>query len=124
MTTSAGGSGDNSGDRSSLERRATARAYVQAAIGRLGHVLGFRAWERIGLARQRMRGRRVRISKILAWKRSTPKLTDEEVEMFGTYDDRELVARYNARQEASGLAAIRRSMTKVRVVATKIFRSG
>ena len=107
-----------------LERRATARAYVRTAIGRLGHILGFRTWERIRLNRHRMRIRRVRISKILALKRGMPKQTDEYVEMFGTDDDRELIACYNARQEASGMAAIHRSVAKVREAARKIVRSG
>ena len=46
------------------------------------------------------------------------------MEMFGTDDDRDLIARYNARQEASGMAAINRSVAKVREAARKIFRSG
>ena len=121
MATSAGGS--RATDRT-LERRATARAYVRTALGRLGHILGFRAWERIGLIRQRIRVRRVRISKILELKRENPKPTDEYVEMFGTDDDRDLIARYNVRQEASGMAAIHRSVAKVREAARKIFRSG
>ena len=121
MATDAGGS--KATDRT-LERRSTARAYVRTALGRLRHILGFRAWERIGLCRHRMRVRRVRISKILEIRRKNPRPTDENVEMFGTDDDRDLIARYNARQEASGMAAIHRSVAKVREAARKIFRSG
>ena len=76
------------------------------------------------MIRQRIRVRRVHISKILEIRRENPRPTDEYVEMFGTDDDRDLIARRNARQEASGMAAIQRSVAKVREAARKIFRSG
>ena len=88
---------------STLERRASARAAVRNQMEATGHSLEFRPEERIGLLKCRIR----------RWvKRAFQR--EFNVELHGTDDDRELMARYNARREGSGLAEFDRNVERLR----------
>lgn len=94
-----------------LERRASARMVVRATLTRAGHSLDYRPSERLGLVSGRVR----------RWiKKAYEKLSlcvrnvESDVEMYGTPEDRALMARYNARREESGLAEIDHSVARVR----------
>ena len=85
-----------------FERRASARAAVRNQLKRTGHSLEFRPEERVGLVS------RSQISK------ADRKFQHEfNVELHGTDDDRELMARYNARREESGLAEFDRNVSRL-----------
>ena len=89
---------------STLERRASARAAVHNQLEPTGHSLEFRPEERVGLLRCRIRRWVKRAFQCFELGRENRKFQREfNVELHGTDDDRELMARYNARCEASGL---------------------
>ena len=85
-----------------LERRASARASVRNNLERIGHSLEFRPEERVGLLKCRIRRWVKRAFECFELDRENRKFQREfNVELHGTDDDRELMARYNARREAS-----------------------
>ena len=87
-----------------LEHRVSARASVRNQLEPTGHSLEFRPEERVGLLRCRIRRWVKRAFQCFELGRENRKFHREfNVELHGTDDDRELMARYNARREASGL---------------------
>ena len=100
---------------STLERRASARAAVRNQMEPTGHSLEFRPEERVGLLRCRIRRWVKRAFQCFELGRENRKFQREfNVELHGTDDDRELMARYNARREASGLAEFDRNVERLR----------
>ena len=100
---------------STLERRASARAAARNQMEPTGHSLEFRPEERVGLLRCRIRHLVKRAFQCFELKKANRKFQHEfNVELYGTDDDRELMARYNARREASGLAEFDRNVEKLR----------
>ena len=100
---------------STLERRASTRAAVRNQMEPIGHFLEFRPEERVGLLRCRIRRWVKRAFQCFELDRENRKFQHEfNVELHGTDDDRELMARYNARREVSGLAEFDRNMSKLR----------
>jgi len=100
---------------STLERRASARAAVRNQMEATGHSLEFRPEERVGLLRCRIRRWVKRAFQCFELGRENRKFQREfNVELHGTDDDRELMARYNARREASGLAEFDRNVERLR----------
>ena len=89
---------------STLERRASARAVVRNQMEATGHSLEFRPEERVGLLKCRIRRWVKRAFQCFELGLENRKFQREfNVELHGMDDDRELMARYNARCEASGL---------------------
>ena len=100
---------------STLERRASARATVRNQMEPTGHSLEFRPEERVGLLRCHIRRWVKRAFQCFELGRENRKFQREfNVELHGTDDDRELMARYNARREASGLAEFDRNVERLR----------
>ena len=98
-----------------LERRASARASVCNNLEPTRHSLEFRPEERVGLLRCRIRRWVKRAFQCFELGRENRKFQREfNVELHGTDDDRELMARYNARREASGLAEFDRNVERLR----------
>ena len=94
-----------------VEQRASARLAVRDRLTSVGHSLKFWPSDRLGLISGRVR----RWIKKAVEKIALCNIPDEiEVELYGTEDDRNLMARYKARREASGMAEIDRSMARVR----------
>ena len=82
-----------------------------------GHSLEFRPEERVGLLRCCIRRWVKRAFQCFELGRENRKFQREfNVELHGTDDDRELMARYNARREASGLAEFDRNVSRLREV--------
>ena len=99
---------------STLERRASTRAAVRNQMEPIGHFLEFRPEERVGLLRCRIRRWVKRAFQCFDLGRENRKFHREfNVELHGTDDDRELMARYNARREASGLAEFDRNVERL-----------
>ena len=99
---------------STLERRASTRAAVRYQMEPTGHSLEFRPEERVGLLRCRIRRWVKRAFQCFELGRENRKFQREfNVELHGTDDDRELMARYNARREASGLAEFDRNVERL-----------
>ena len=99
---------------STLERRASARAAVRNQMEPTRHSLEFRPEERVGLLRCRIRRWVKRAFQCFEVGRENRKFQCEfNVELHGTNDDRELMARYNARREASGLAEFDRNVERL-----------
>ena len=100
---------------STLERRVSARAAVRNQMEATGHSLEFRPEKRVGLLRCRIRRWVKRTFQCFDLGRENHKFQREfNVELHGTDDDRELMARYNARREASGLAEFDRNVERLR----------
>ena len=100
---------------STLERRASARAAVRNQMEPTGHFLEFRPEKRIGLLRCRIRRWVKRAFQCFELGRENRKFQREfNFELHGIDDDRELMARYNARREASGLAEFDRNVERLR----------
>ena len=100
---------------STLERRASARAAVRNQLVPTGHSLEFRPEERVGLLRCRIRRWVKRAFQCFELGRENRKFQREfNVELYSTDDDRELMARYNAKREASGLAEFDRNVERLR----------
>ena len=90
---------------STLERHASARASVRNQLEPTRHSLEFQPEECVGLLRCCIRRWVKRVFQCFELGRENHKFQREfNVELHGTDDDRELMARYNARREASGLA--------------------
>ena len=97
-----------------FERRAAARAVVCNQLERTGHSLEFHPAERVGL----VSGRICRLIKkafhIFSLGKESRKFYHKfNIELHDTNDDCELMARYNARREASGLAEYYRSVSRL-----------
>ena len=100
---------------STLEHRASARAAVRNQLEPTGHSLEFRPEERIGLLRCHICHWVKRAFQCFEFGRENRKFQREfNFELHGTDDDRELMARYNARREASGLAEFDRNVERLR----------
>ena len=98
-----------------FERRATARAAVRNQLERTGHSLEFYPAERVGLVSGRIRRLIKKAFHIFSLGEESHKFHREfNVELHGTDDDCDLMARYNARREASGLAEYDRSVSRLR----------
>ena len=93
-----------------FERRASARAAVRNQLKRIGHSLEFRPEDRVGLVSGRMRPWIKEAFYYFTISKADRKFQREfNVELHGTDDDRELMARYNIRCEASGMVEYDRS---------------
>ena len=98
-----------------FERRAAARAAVRNQLERTGHSLEFHPAEHVGLVSARIRRLIKKAFHIFSLGKESCKFYREfNVELHGTDDDRELMARYNARREESGLAEYDRSVSRLR----------
>ena len=94
-----------------FERRAAAREAVHNQLERTGHSLGFHPAERVGLVSGRTRRLIKKAFHIFSLGKESLKFYREfNIELHSTDDDRELMARYNARHEESGLAEYDRSV--------------
>ena len=99
---------------STLERRASTRAAVRYQMEPTGHSLEFRPEERVGLLRCRIHRWVKRAFHCFELGRENCKFQHEfNVELHGTDDDRELMARYIARREASGLVEFDRNVERI-----------
>jgi hypothetical protein len=84
-------------------------------LKRTGHSLEFRPKEHLGLVSGRIHRWIKKAFDCLALCNARRKVErDLDVELHGTDDDRELMARRNARCEASGMAEIDRSVSRIR----------
>ena len=100
---------------STLEHRASAQAAVRYQMEPTGHSLKFRPKEHVGLLRCHIRRWVKRAFQCFEFGKANRKFQHEfNVELHGTDDDRELMARYNARREASGLAEFDRNVERLR----------
>ena len=100
---------------STLERHASARVAVRNQMEATGHSLEFRPEECVGLMKCRIRRWVKRAFQCFELGRENYKFQREfNVELHGTDDDRELMARYNARRESSGLAEFDRNVERLR----------
>ena len=100
---------------STLERHASARAAVRNQMEATRQSLEFRPEECVGLLRCRICRWVKRAFQCFELGRENRKFQREfNFELHGIDDDRELMARYNARHEASGLAEFDRNVEKLR----------
>jgi len=98
-----------------LERHASARDLVRNHLKRTGHSLEFCPEEHLGLVNGRIRHWIKKAFHIFALSKADRKFQCEfDVELHGTDDDCELMARYNARHEASGMAKFDRNVLRLR----------
>ena len=103
-----------------FERRAAAQAAVRNQLERAGHSLEFHPAERVGLVSGRIRCLIKKAFHIFSLGKESHKFYHEfNVELHGTDDDRELMARYNARREESGLAEFDRNVSRLREAVKK-----
>ena len=97
-----------------FERRASARAAVR------GHSLEFHLEERVGHVSVRIRRWIKKVFYYFTVSKADRKFQREfNFELHGTDDDRELMARYNARREESGLAEFDRNVSRLREAVKK-----
>ena len=100
-----------------FERRAAARAAICNQLESNGHSLEFLLAEHVGLVSSRIRCLIKKVFHILSIGKESRKFHHEfNVELHGTDDDRELMAQYNSRREASGMSEYDRSVSKLREV--------
>jgi len=98
-----------------LERRESARASVRNHLKCTGHSLEFRPEEHLGLVSSRIRHWIKKAFHYFTLAKVDRKFQREfNVELHGTDDDRELMARYNARREASRIAEFDCSVSRLR----------
>ena len=98
-----------------FERRAADRAAVRNQLERTGHSLEFHLAERVGLVSGRIHRLIKKAFHIFSLDKESRKFNREfNIELHGTDDDRELMARYNVRREESGLAEYDRSVSRLR----------
>ena len=103
-----------------FERRASAWAAVRNQLKRTGHSLEFRPEDRVGLLSGHIRRWIKKAFYYFTISKADCKFQSEfNVELHGTDDDRELMARYNARREESGLAEFNRNMSRLREAVKK-----
>ena len=97
-----------------FERRAAARAAVRNQLERTSHSLELHPVESVGLVSGRIRRLIKKAFHIFSLGEESHKFHHEfNVELHGTDDDREMMARYNARREASGLVEYDRSVSRL-----------
>jgi hypothetical protein len=100
-----------------LERRASTRASVRNHLKRTGYSLEFRPEERLGLISGRIHHWIKKPFHCLTLGNASRKFEREfDVELHGTDDDRGLMARCKLRREASGMAEIDHSVSRVGAV--------
>jgi hypothetical protein len=88
---------------------------VRNHLRRTGHSLEFHPKEHLGLVSDHIRRWIKKAFDCLALCNARRKVERElDIEFHGTDDDRELMARRNARCEASGIAQINHSVSRVR----------
>jgi len=98
-----------------LERCAAARASVCNHLRHTGHSLEFRLEEHLGLVSGRIRRWIKKAFHCFKLGKADRKFQREfNVELHGTDDDRELMARYNIRREASGLTEFDNNVSRLR----------
>ena len=98
-----------------LEHRASARASVRHHLKRTGYSLEFHPEEHLGLVSGRIRRWIKKAFNLLALGNASRKFEREfDVELHSTDDNHELMARYTARREASGMAEIDCLVSRVR----------
>ena len=98
-----------------FERQAAARAAVRNQLERTGHSLEFHSAERVGLVSGRIHHLIKKAFHIFSIGKESRKFHREfNIELHDTNDDRELMTRYNARCEESGLAEYDRSVSRLR----------
>jgi len=98
-----------------FEHRAAARTAVRNQLERTCHSVVFHPAERVGLVSGRIHRLIKKAFHIFSLGKESRKFYHEfNVELYGTDDDRELMARYNARREESGLAEYDRSVSRLR----------
>ena len=97
-----------------FERRAAARAAIRNQLERTGHLLEFHPVECVGLVSGRIRLIKKAFHIFSIGKESRKFHHEFNVKLYGTDDDSELMARYNARREESGLAEYDRSVSRLR----------
>ena len=98
-----------------LEHCAIARASVRNHLKHTGRSLEFHPEERLELVSGRIRHQIKRAFQCFEIRKANRKFEREfNVELHGTDDDRELMARYNARHEALGLAEFDRNVSRLR----------
>ena len=98
-----------------FERRAAARTAVRNQLERTCHSVEFHPAERVGLVSGRIRRLIKKVFHIFSLGKESRNFCREfNVELHGTDNDRELMARYNARREESGLAEYDRSVSRLR----------
>ena len=103
-----------------FKRRASARAEVCNQLKHTGHSLEFRPKERADLVGSRIRRSIKKAFYIFTISKGDHKFQREfNVELHSTDDDRELMARYNARREESGLAEFDRNILRLREAVKK-----
>ncbi|RLN04312.1 hydroxyproline-rich glycoprotein-like [Panicum miliaceum] len=96
-----------------LERCAFARASIRNHLRSTGHSLEFCPEERLGLVSGRIHHCIKKAFDCLTLCNARRKFERElDVDLHGTDDDRKLMARRNARHEASGMAEIDRSVSR------------
>ena len=92
-----------------------ARAAVHNQLEHTGHSLEFHPAERVGLVSCRIHHLIKKAFHIFSLGKESRKFYREfNIELHGTDDDRELMARYNVRHEESGLAEYDRSVSRLR----------
>jgi hypothetical protein len=97
-----------------LECRASARASVHDHLKRTRYFLEFRPEEHLGLVRGRIHRWIKKAFHCLALGNASHKFEREfDIELHGTDDDCELMARCKLRREALGMAEIDRSVSRV-----------
>ena len=97
-----------------FERRAAARATVRNQLERTSHSLEFHSTECVGLVSGRIHRLIKKAFHIFSLGKESRKFHHEfNVELHGTDDDRDVMAQYNARREALGMAEYDRSMSRL-----------
>ena len=98
-----------------FERQAEAQAAVRNQLKRTGHSLEFHPAERVGLVSGRIHRLINKAFHIFSLGNESCKFYRKfNIELHGTDDDHELMARYNARREESGLAQYDCSVSRLR----------
>ena len=98
-----------------LERRAAARASVRNHLRNTGHSIEFCHEERLELVSGRIRHWIKKAFHIFSLGKESRKFHREfSVKLHSIDDDHELMARYNARREASGMVEYDRSVSRLR----------
>ena len=97
-----------------FERRASARAAVRNQLKRIGHSLEFRPEECVSLVSNRIHRWIKKVFYNFTISKADRKFQHEfNVEMYGTDNDRELMAQCNARREESELAEFDRNVSRL-----------
>ena len=98
-----------------FERCASAREAVRTQLNRTGHSHEFHPEERVGHVNGRIRHWIKKAFHYFALAKGRRKFHCQfNVKLHGTNDDHELMARYNARREESGMVEYDRSVLRLR----------